>query len=44
MRTTVGLVDLGAEVYGYDGPRDLPTIITDGEKDPLAMGFSLIGD
>ena len=38
-----GLVDLGAEVYGFDGSRDLLTIIADAEKDPLSMGFSLIG-
>ena len=28
------LVDLGAESYGYEGPRDLLTIITDADKDP----------
>ena len=39
-----GLVDLNAEIYGYDGPRDLLTVITDSEKDPAVMGFSLLGD
>eukprot|EP00435_Cladocopium_sp_Y103_P071104 s334_g36.t1 len=38
------LVDLGAEIYGYDGPRDLLTIITASEQDPAVMGFSLMGD
>ena len=38
------LVDLNAEIYGYDGPRDLLTVITDEEKDPVLMGFSLLGD
>eukprot|EP00435_Cladocopium_sp_Y103_P028972 s2794_g7.t1 len=38
------LVDLGAEIYGYEGPRDLLTVITDSEKDPVLMGFSLLGD
>ena len=38
------LVDLNAEIYGYDGPRDIITVITDTEKDPALMGFSLLGD
>ena len=38
------LVDLNAEIYGYDGPRDIITVITDSEKDPALMGFSLLGD
>ena len=37
------LVDLGAEIYGYEGPRDLLTIITDSDKEPI-LGFSLLGD
>ena len=39
-----GLIDLGADVYGYDGPRDLLTIITEGGKDPVLMGFKLLGE
>ena len=39
-----GLIDLGADVYGYDGPRDLLTIITEGENDPVLMGFKLQGE
>ena len=38
------LVGMNAEIYGYDGPRNLLTIITDSEKDPAIMGFSLMGD
>ena len=38
------LVDLNAEIYGYDGPSDIITVITDSEKDPALMGFSLLGD
>ena len=38
------LVDMNAEIYGYDGPRNLLTIITDSEKEPAMMGFSLLGD
>ena len=39
-----GLIGLGADVYGYDGPRDLLTIITEGEKDPVLMQFKLLGE
>ena len=39
-----GLIDLGADVFGYDGPRDLLTIITEGEKDPVLMGFKFQGE
>ena len=28
----------------YDGTRDLLTIITEGEKDPVLMGFKLQGE
>ena len=38
------LVDLGAEIYGYEGPRSLLTLITATEQDPMVMGFSLLGD
>ena len=38
------LVDLSAPFYGYEGPRDTLTIITDSEKDPVLMGFKLLGD
>jgi hypothetical protein len=38
------LVDLNAEIYGYDGPRDLLTVIIDAQKDPALMGFQLLGD
>ena len=38
------LIDPSAEIYGYEGSRDLITIITDGEKDPLVMGFKLASD
>ena len=38
------LVGLNAEIYGYDGPQNLLTAITDAEKDPALMGFSLLGD
>eukprot|EP00435_Cladocopium_sp_Y103_P042490 s2990_g11.t1 len=38
------LIDLGAEFYNYEGPRDILTIITEGDKDPLVMGFRLLGD
>ena len=38
------LIELGAEIYGFEGPRDLLTVITDSEQDPLVMGFTLVGD
>ena len=38
------LIDLSAEFYGYEGALDIITIITRGEKDPLVMGFKLLGD
>ena len=38
------LVDLSALFYGYEGPRDTLTIITDSEKDPVLMGFKLLDD
>ena len=38
------LIDPSAEIYGYEGSRELITIITDGEKDPLVMGFKLASD
>ena len=40
------LVDLSASFYGYEGPRDTLTIITDSEKDsdPVLMGFKLLDD
>ena len=37
------LVDLSAPFYGYEGPRDTLTIITDSEKDTVLMGFKLQG-
>eukprot|EP00435_Cladocopium_sp_Y103_P047343 s881_g13.t2 len=40
----VGLVDLSAEFYGYDGARDTITIISQGEVDPVLLGFKLLGD
>ena len=36
--------DPSAEFYGYEGSRDTLTIITEGEKDPVVMGFKLLGD
>ena len=38
------MVDPSAEFYGYEGSRDIITIVTDGEKDPLVMGFKLASD
>ena len=38
------LLDPSAEFYGYAGSRDTLTIITEGEKDPVVMGFKLLGD
>ena len=38
------LIDPSAEFHGYEGSRDLITIITDSEKDPLVMGFRLLSD
>eukprot|EP00435_Cladocopium_sp_Y103_P013965 s1844_g3.t1 len=38
------LVDLGAEIYGHEGPRGLLATITDSEKDPMLMGFALMDD
>ena len=38
------MISLSAEFHGYEGPRDIITIITQGEKDPLVMGFKLLGD
>lgn len=38
------LVDLSAPFYGYEGPRDTLTIITDSEKDTVWMGFKLLDD
>lgn len=35
------LIDLTAPFYGYEGPRDTLTIITDSEKDPVLMMNSL---
>ena len=39
-----GIIDPAAEFYGYEGRRDVITIITDAEKDPRVMGFRLVSD
>ena len=39
-----GIIDPTAEFYGYEGSRDVITIITDAEKDPSIMGFRLVSD
>jgi hypothetical protein len=38
------IVDPGASFYELEGSRDVITILTDAEKDPLVMGFALEGD
>ena len=35
------LVGLNAEIYGYDGPRNLSTVIPDAEKGPYFDGIFL---
>eukprot|EP00435_Cladocopium_sp_Y103_P044674 s1582_g12.t1 len=37
-----GLIQLDAEFYELKGKRNVVTILTDGEKDPMVMGFKLI--
>ena len=35
------LIDMSAEFYGYSGAREVLTFITEGEKPPGLMGFSM---
>ena len=37
-----GLIQYDAEFYEMSGKRNIITILTDGEKDPLVMGFKLM--
>jgi hypothetical protein len=39
-----GLIQLDAEFYELAGKRNIITILTDGEKDPMVMGFTLVGE
>ena len=39
-----GLIQLEAEFYGFRGKRDVITFITDAEKDPVVLGFSLVDE
>ena len=36
------LIQLDAEFYELPGKRNIITILTDGEKDPIVMGFTLV--
>ena len=36
-----GLIQLDAEFHEFKGRRNVLTILTDGEKDPMVMGFTL---
>ena len=38
------LIDMSAEFYGYSGAREVLTFITEGEKPPGSMGFSMRDD
>jgi hypothetical protein len=38
------IVDPGASFYELEGSRDVITILTDAEKDPLVMSFASEGD
>ena len=37
-----GLIQLDSEFYELQGKRNILTILTDGEKDPMVMGFKLV--
>ena len=37
-----GLIQLDAEFHELSGKRNVVTILTDGEKDPMVMGFKLV--
>ena len=37
-----GLIQYDTEFYEMNGKRNIITILTDGEKDPLVMGFKLV--
>ena len=39
-----GLIQLDAEFYELSGKRNIITILTDGEKDPMVMGFTLVDE
>ena len=38
------LIDMSADFFGYDGPREVLTFITEGEKPPALLGFTLADD
>jgi len=38
------LIDMSAEFYGYSGAREVLTFVTEGEKSPGSMGFSMRED
>ena len=38
------MIQLDAEFYGFRGKRNVITFITDAEKDPVVLGFSLVDE